>query len=126
MGSLVMVVEDDEQIRETLTEILEYHGYDALAVSHGREALDQLAAGARPALILLDLMMPVMDGQEFRAEQLKQRELASIPVVVISAFRDLREAVREMRPSAVLHKPVDLSELLQVIEHFAGAATIAR
>jgi len=121
MSAQVMVVEDDEEIRETMADILEFHGYVPLLARNGHEALSQLAEGARPALILLDLMMPVMDGRAFRTEQLKDARIAAIPVIVVSAFRDLSEAVRELGPAGVLHKPVELSELLRVVEHFTTA-----
>src|SRR5205814_8831977 len=83
----ILVVDDDPDIRDSLREVLEDEGYDVSCVGNGREALDHLkAASPRPCVILLDLMMPVMDGWQFRREQKKlEPELANIPLVVITA-----------------------------------------
>jgi CheY-like chemotaxis protein len=113
----VLVVEDDALIRESLVELLEEHGYQTEAAADGREALDKLAAAASPpCLILLDLMMPVMDGREFREKQLGDPALSQIPVVVISAYRDLENLASELHPVALLKKPLRLAELLGVVE----------
>src|SRR5512146_3119469 len=76
----ILVVEDDADIRSVLCEILRDHGFDVAAACNGRDALDQLRRGARPSLILLDLMMPIMSGADFRAAQLATPELRGIPV----------------------------------------------
>jgi len=119
----VMVVEDDDDIRESLIDVLQDYGYQSSSAIHGRDALDQLHAGARrPTLILLDLMMPVMDGRTFREQQLKNPELAAIPVVVISAFHDLERIIDSLQPSAYLTKPINVQRLLQVVERYAKCA----
>src|ERR1051325_8209869 len=82
---VVLVVEDDRAIRETLAEILVIEGYRVLTAVHGAQAMRHLKAGERPSLIILDLMMPVMDGFEFRAKQLKSEDYKQIPVLIISA-----------------------------------------
>ena len=88
----------------------------ALGAAHGREALDLLQAAAqKPALILLDLMMPVMDGRRFRQEQLGRAELAAIPVVVISAYMDTQEHDAELQAAAYLNKPLSLATLLPLL-----------
>jgi CheY-like chemotaxis protein len=116
MGHL-LIVEDDEIIRESLVEFLADHGYDARSAIHGREALDQLQSDPeQPCLVVLDLMMPVMDGTELREEMLRDPKLASIPVIVISAYRDLTERVKHMGPVDVLPKPLKLPELLTLVE----------
>src|SRR5215467_11486900 len=84
-AGVVMVVEDDEDIRISLKELLEDDGYQVLLAANGREALDCLERGKRPCLIFLDLMMPVMDGWQFRREQQKRDSLKKIPVAVITA-----------------------------------------
>ena len=112
----VLVVDDDSDIREVILESLSDHGYRVEGAANGREALDMLAnANDVPCLILLDLMMPVMDGAAFRDEQLKQANLAAIPVVVITAYRDQRAEVKAMGAAGLLHKPMDLSDLLKVV-----------
>jgi len=69
----ILVVEDDKALRDSLREALELEGYAAVCVEHGKAALEHLATGARPCVILLDLMMPVMDGWTFRQELLKHK-----------------------------------------------------
>ena len=114
-----MIVEDDELIRESLLEVLTDHGYEAIGASDGREALDKLSAlDAPPCLIVLDLMMPGMDGREFRKLQLEDPKLSRIPVVVISAFRDLDEIAKELAPVGHFKKPLKLQEFLQIIQDY--------
>jgi two-component system, chemotaxis family, chemotaxis protein CheY len=83
--NLVMIVDDDPAVVEGLTELLEGEGYVVVAARDGLDALEQLRAGARPSVILLDLMMPRMDGWDFRQVQLLDADLRDIPIVVISA-----------------------------------------
>jgi CheY-like chemotaxis protein len=118
----ILVVDDDEDIRAALIELLEDSGYRAVGAAHGSAALEHLReCGEPPCVILLDLSMPVMDGWEFRAEQRRDPSLAAIPVVVISAYRD-RPSVTELDAAAYLNKPVDAAALLEVIRrHCRGA-----
>ena len=81
----ILVVDDDADIRHSLTEILVDEGYAALTAGNGSEALSLIRANHPPSLIVLDLMMPIMDGYEFLAEQQRDGELAHIPVVVVTA-----------------------------------------
>ncbi len=111
----VLVVEDDTDIRDSLLDALDDQGVAAIGAVNGRDALNQLAnATVLPCLILLDLMMPVMDGRAFRKAQLSDDRLASIPVVVISAFRDVTAGAAELAAAEVLKKPVKLNELLRI------------
>jgi len=115
-GHYVLVVEDNEDVRETLVELLESYGYEAIGAEHGRAAFEKLARlGTRPCMIVLDLMMPVMDGRAFRLEQLKQPDVSSVPVVVISAFDESPERIRDMQALAYLRKPINLTELIRVV-----------
>src|ERR1700733_13792148 len=82
---IVLVVDDDHDIRGTLSQVLEDEGYSTAAASDGREALRLLRAGLRPCIIFLDLSMPGMDGWDFRADQMADPDLRTIPVVVITA-----------------------------------------
>lgn len=116
---VVLIVDDDPDVRETLGEVLRDEGYATLAASHGAEALDQLRAGARPDVILLDLMMPVMDGWEFRARQRDEPAWAHIPVVVITASGHAAAQTAVLAPAAVLRKPISLEGLLAAV---AGVA----
>lgn len=80
-----MVIDDDADIRESITDVLEMRGYRVQSAVNGRQALDLLREGTRPCVILLDLMMPVLNGWEFRAEQTRDERLKTVPVVVIPA-----------------------------------------
>lgn len=122
----VLVVEDDLEIRETVMEILEEHGYEPIGAENGLEALDKLRSpGPTPCLILLDLMMPRMDGRSFRQVQLQNPELASIPVVVITAFRDMSQALQEMKVADLLKKPFNLQDLLGLARRYCSASAEA-
>lgn len=112
----ILIVEDDEEIRLALTDVLEDHGFQAVTAVNGKAALELLGNSLRhPDLILLDLMMPVMDGATFRENQLKNPRLADIPVVVISAFTDAARLAASMRPKHTLPKPLDMNALLKVV-----------
>ncbi len=110
----VLLVDDDEGIREAISEVLTDAGHEVATASNGREALDWLARGNEPCLILLDLMMPVMDGRQFRAAQRADPRLAGIPVVVITAGGD-RGKQNDMAVQGWLGKPVELDTLLDSV-----------
>lgn len=102
-----------------MVDVLNDYGYDAVGATNGREALARLrASAALPCLILLDLMMPVMDGRGFREAQLLDHELAKIPVVVVSAYGNSAKHAEELGAVAHLDKPLKLATLLQLIERF--------
>lgn len=111
----LMVVDDDEDIRESYVLFLESAGYEVSTAQNGVVALERLRSGSRPSLIMIDLMMPVMNGWDLRAELLADPSLADIPVVVFSG--DYRELARTPPPAivGVFRKPVDLDALLQTI-----------
>jgi CheY-like chemotaxis protein len=123
LGSGVLVVDDNLDIREILVEILKARGYGAVGAANGLIALEKLREGSfKPCVILLDLMMPVMDGRSFRAVQRSDPALADIPVVVMSAYRDAAANVTDMAPARVLEKPVDARRLLVLLEEFRATA----
>lgn len=109
----VFIVEDDLDTREMLEKFLELEGYHVETAANGRQALDRLDHGLKACVIVLDLMMPVMDGWQFRLEQRRRRDLASIPVIVVSASG--KERLRRIEADSYLSKPVDLDELLERI-----------
>src|SRR5579859_4191713 len=117
----VLVVDDDREIRVALMEALEEHGYTALGAANGRDALEQLEkAGQRqlPCLIVLDLMMPVMDGRSFREEQLRKPEFAAIPEVVLSAYQDVAKQAAELQVAEHLQKPLDVADLIEAARRY--------
>jgi CheY-like chemotaxis protein len=118
--SRVLIVEDDLAIREALTEILEDEGYQVTGAANGQEAIQALRGSALPCLILLDLMMPVMNGWQFRAEQKQDPALAPVPVVIISADSDLRTKATTLEAVDFLQKPIQLTRLLDTVEQFCG------
>ena len=109
----ILVVDDESDARETLSYYLGAKGYRVTSAANGREALEQLKAGLRPAAILLDLTMPVMDGWEFRARQLSDPDLQAIPVIVTSAMAPAPEG--PMAGVDILLKPIDLDRLMSAI-----------
>lgn len=116
--SPVLIVEDDAAVGTSLLEALREEGYAADWVTNGRDALAYLRARPAPRLILLDLMMPVMDGQEFRAEQLRDPALAGIPVVVLSGDGRAPEKASGLNADGFLRKPVTLETLLALVERY--------
>jgi CheY-like chemotaxis protein len=116
----VMIVDDDYDIRETLEDILGSEGYRVLGAANGVDALALLKKGERPNVILLDLMMPVMDGETFCSVWRGDPSLADIPVVILSADPRAREKARSCGATDLLPKPVQLTALLAMIEHYVG------
>jgi CheY-like chemotaxis protein len=117
----VLIVEDDADIRGAIAEVLTDGNYRALEASNGADALDELRAAApHPCVILLDVMMPVMDGKEFRSVQRDDEALREIPVVVLSAHDDATVLAEQMEAAGFLKKPVDLVTLLQTVEQFCA------
>ena len=110
----MLVVEDDEDVREAVATILSDEGYLVVTACHGREALELLERGARPCLVLLDLMMPVMDGWEVLEEMQHHAWMSTIPVIVLSASRDAGPPAPNVR--RYLKKPVGLDVLLREVE----------
>jgi CheY-like chemotaxis protein len=115
---IILVVEDDADLRENLCEVLELEGFKAVGVVSGAEALRYLRAHAPPCVILLDLMMPGMSGGEFRARQREDAQLAHVPVIVLSAM-ELDHQQSEVRDAAgYFMKPVNPRKLSEAVrEH---------
>jgi CheY-like chemotaxis protein len=119
--SLVMVVEDDRDIRETLGFFLEDSGHDVVTAPHGQEALRLLRAGVRPNVIILDLMMPVMSGWELREQMLRDPAIASIPTIVITGDKKSSQCAEGLHAVALLAKPFEPDALLALVRD-AGLA----
>ena len=112
----ILIVEDDADTRDMIGRFLELEGYAVETAANGRQALDRLDAGAQACVILLDLMMPVMDGWEFRRIQVSHSILSKIPVIVFSAAG--RDRMAQIDANDYLSKPVDLDELLDRISRY--------
>jgi CheY-like chemotaxis protein len=121
-SSTILIVDDDNDVRRALTELLEEEGYSVAGAANGRVALELMRAGIRPSLILLDLMMPGMSGWEFRAAQLKNARLALIPVVVVTAASTFIDGAPTLPDIELLRKPFDLDTLLTLVGRYAAAA----
>lgn len=116
----VLIVEDDTDLRETLSQILTEEGYLVWSAEHGRAALEHLRDGSKTCLILLDLTMPVMNGWQFRAEQREDPDLAGIPVVVISAGTNLADQLVSLDIQEYIRKPIQLGQLLATVGRYCG------
>lgn len=115
----ILVIEDDTSIRELLVELLESEGYSVASAVNGLEGLKHLNSEAQPNLILIDLMMPVMDGYSFRTEQLKNESWAKIPTVVMSAEANAKEKMKSYNITAFLSKPVELETILKTVAQYS-------
>ena len=119
----ILIVEDDPAIRHVLAEALEDEGYQIIETANGQDALSALASGdVVPDAIILDLMMPVMDGWAFRTEQLLAGLAPDIPLIVLSASRRATPLAANLAAAAIIPKPFDLDELLATVDAAVGAA----
>jgi CheY-like chemotaxis protein len=115
----VLVVDDDDEIRELLRVALEGEDYHVACAGNGREALNHLRSHADTCLILLDLMLPVMDAADFRTAQLQDRSLAWIPVILMSGAPDSERLARELGARRLIRKPLDLDAVREAL-HSVG------
>lgn len=117
----ILLVEDDSALRDTLADVLADEGFEVACASNGRDALEKLGKGFFPDLIVLDLVMPVMDGWAFRDAQRQRPELARIPMVVLSAsLTPDSPRIRALEAQAVLSKPVGIDRLLGALRGLAA------
>lgn len=113
-GSQVLIVEDNIDILEAMQMLVESEGYSVATALNGRNALDILMSVEKlPCLIFLDLMMPVMDGWSFAEEILKEKKLAAIPIVIVSAFSDTGKMPKNA--CEYLEKPADFNKILNIL-----------
>jgi len=117
----ILVVEDDAALRGALREALRQRGYKVAVAENGQSALSRLQEGLRPCLILLDLMMPEVDGWDFLAQQRIDSSLAGIPVIVLSSYLTGSERDSVLPAVGFLKKPIDPEVLLVEIERHCGA-----
>ncbi len=113
----ILLVDDDDATRGGMAELMRLDGYRVVEASDGGEALDTLRAGAAPCLVLLDLNMPGMSGWEFRALQRRDRRIAHLPIVLLSAHGGLEQQAESLQLAGFLPKPIDFDRLRSMIEH---------
>lgn len=118
----ILIVDDDADVRDMLGEFFSLEGYDVATARNGKDALEQLKHGRSADLILLDLMMPVMDGWQFRMEQQRDPQLAAIPVVVLSAVYNARERAGLLGAVDYMQKPVEFDKLIETAERYRRAS----
>lgn len=118
-NSWVAVIEDDEDIRNTLKDVLSEEGYDVHTAENGAQGLNLLGASAGPCVILLDLMMPIMNGWEFIVACRGDQRLSSIPIVVLTAAGN---ASKPDGASILMRKPLNIDTLLKVVEDYCALA----
>ena len=117
-GRKLLLVEDDRDLREALCQLLNDSGYDVVCAENGREALEYLVGAPPPCVVLLDLMMPVMNGWEFRAEQSKNQRISDIPVVVVTADGRADLKALALGVDDYLRKPIQIDRLLDVVGRY--------
>lgn len=117
---VVLLVEDDDDLRNAVADVLKEEGYELAHARHGEEALDTLRRRRDFCVILLDMRMPVMGGMEFRRAQMRDPKISSIPVVAFSADARDREEALALGISGSLSKPVDILQLLEAVASLCG------
>lgn len=115
-AKLVLIVDDDPAIQQAIKDALEDEGHSVAIAPHGADALGQLRSGIRPDLIVLDHMMPVMDGPTFAAEIQKDPALSHLPIVLLTADARADDKATAMGLSAFLRKPLRLDVLLDLVD----------
>jgi DNA-binding response OmpR family regulator len=117
----ILVVDDESDIRDLLAFYLRHQGYEVVTACNGCDALTCLQQRSElPELIVLDVMMPVMNGMEFRHAQRQDSALAAIPVAVMSAASNVQDHVPLLAADTYLAKPIDFATLLATVEHYCG------
>ncbi len=114
----VLIIDDDAAIREVMQDVLELQGYRILTAGDGKEGFNLLCdTQPRPSVILLDMMMPGVNGWQFLDYQRSHPDLSQVPVIICSAYRESAKAVK---PAAVIEKPIQLNKLLEAVKAFCA------
>ena len=121
----ILVIEDDQSIRIAIQHALELEGYIVLAAADGKEGLEILRSADRPCLILLDLMMPIMNGWQFLEELRNDQEsmIATLPVIITSAAGRAADSAVQMA-QGYIKKPINLDILLDIVAKFCGVPVV--
>ncbi|MBI5549373.1 MAG: response regulator [Deltaproteobacteria bacterium] len=120
MAKYILIVEDDTDLAAMLGDLLEASGFHAVLAANGLEAIEHLRRGHHPDLILLDMMMPVMDGWQFQRERQRMAEVAGVPVVVLTADGNARRKASAIGAQGYLSKPVSGETLVSAVERVCG------
>lgn len=112
---MILVVEDDRDIREFLTVLLQAEGYEVVTASNGSQARHHLESSSVPDLILLDLMMPELDGWNLREELSNSATLQDVPIIILSGLSNLHQEARALKVAAYFKKPFDMDDLIETI-----------
>jgi CheY-like chemotaxis protein len=121
MKCKIMVVEDDPDIARNIKALLEMEGYEVISAADGQLALEGLAqTNQLPRLIILDLMMPVMDGFQFREAQLRDSRIANIPVAIMTADGHVDQKKMRTAANAALKKPAGIDDILRIVQAYCG------
>ncbi|MBI2892586.1 MAG: response regulator [Deltaproteobacteria bacterium] len=123
----VLVVDDEPDVRDNIALVLEESGYQVISAANGREALRLLEGpGPLPSMILLDMIMPVMDGWHFRAKQLENSRIASIPIVIFTSWAVPRDTPASLKAAGFLPKPLRMDHLVKAVADVTGTAPTSR
>ncbi len=114
----ILVVEDDDDIRSAIVDLLETEGYSTESAVNGKDALEKLSIIPKPCLVLLDMMMPIMNGREFLDTVMKDSHLAPIPVLIVSAVADKTNTEGSV---GFLKKPIDIEVVLKVVGQYCNS-----
>ncbi len=120
--SRILIIEDDADIREAFTDLLTSDGYEVVTANNGQEGIDHLRKDAGFSLIFLDLMMPVKDGFQFRKEQLEDKTISHIPVVIMSADGHIEEKQATTGAKEYLRKPIDITDILDTAKKYTQSS----
>lgn len=119
MSKKVLIIEDDKEIAMALSKAIQVSGHESMHAIHGREALSMLESDFQlPDLMIVDIMMPVLNGIEFRKLQLASDKLKHIPIIFLTASKMDRDELMKLSPYESLVKPIDLDDFLKILENF--------
>ena len=115
---VILYVEDEIDTRDAVTFALQHEGFNVFGAANGQTALDYLRSNPPPCLILLDLMVPVMDGWQFMAVRARDPDLLAIPVVIVSAHMSIQRQTTPLKAAGYLTKPIDMERLIATVRKY--------